>query len=50
MIKLELIDKDEQRQIAKRFLPLIEKFYENPKNQKAFEAWKEKRSNILIRK
>lgn len=39
-MNLELIDKDEQRRIAKRFLKLIEKFYENPENQKSFEKWR----------
>lgn len=39
MINLELIDKEEQRKIAQAFLPLIEKFYENPENKKAFQKW-----------
>lgn len=47
MINLELIDKEERRKIAKRFLPLIEKFYESPKNQRKFKEWL---SQFLIRK
>lgn len=46
MINLELIDKKEQRQIAKRFLPLIEKFYENPENKKAFHKWLKLRDKL----
>lgn len=40
MIDLELISEGEQRKIAKRLLPLIEDFYKNPENKKAFEEWK----------
>lgn len=40
MLNLELIDKEERKKIAKRFLPLIKKFYGNPENQKKFEKWK----------
>lgn len=39
MIDLELISEEEQRKIARAFLPPIEKFYENPENEKAFQKW-----------
>lgn len=39
MIDLKLIDKREQRKIARTFLPLIEQFFENPENQRKFEKW-----------
>jgi hypothetical protein len=32
IIDLSLITKEEQIEIARRFLPLIEKFYNDPKN------------------
>lgn len=39
MINLELIDKENKRKIAQAFLPLIENFYKNSKNKKAFQKW-----------
>jgi hypothetical protein len=36
-INVDLISEVDKRIIGMRFLSLVEKFYENPKNEKAFQ-------------
>ena len=39
-----------ERQMLKTLYAAAERFYANPENQKAFEAWKEKKTNEKVRR
>lgn len=42
-INIDEIPPIEGRLLAKAFLPMVERFYENPENHEKFKAWKKQR-------
>ncbi len=48
VIDVSRISKTDQKLIARRFLPLVEEFFKDPKNQVEFEEWKQKRQSYDI--